>query len=76
MQGISRRGDTHIRRLLIQGGKALLRQLDKKTDPRSLWVNRIKNERGSNKAAVAIANKNARIMLALLKSGDNDRKIA
>ena len=76
LQGISKRGDTHIRRLLIQGGRAVLRQLNKKDDPRSSWIKRIKNERGSNKAAVAIANKNARIMLALLKSGDDYRKAA
>lgn len=74
--GISKRGDKHIRKLLIHGGRSVVRVVDKKTDPRSCWVKRIKNERGKNKANVAVANKNARIILAMLKSGDEYRKAA
>lgn len=74
--GISKRGDKHIRKLLVHGGRSVVRVVDKKNDPRSCWVKRIKNERGINKANVAVANKNARIILAMLKSGEEYRKAA
>ena len=74
--GISKRGDKYIRKLLVHGGRSVVRVVDKKNDKRSCWVKRIKNERGKNKANVAVANKNARIILAMLKSGEEYRKAA
>lgn len=74
--GISKRGDRYVRSLLIHGGRAVTRVCDNKTDKRSLWVSRIKRERGVNKAAVAVANKNARIILGMLKSGEPYRKVS
>src|SRR6056300_93795 len=74
--GISKRGDKHIRKLLVHGGRSVVRVAEKKNDQRSCWVKRIKNERGTNKANVAVANKNARIILAMLKSGEEYRKAA
>lgn len=74
--GISKRGDKHVRRLLIHGGRSVVNNVDNKNDGRSLWIKRIKNERGRNKAAVAVANKNARIILAMLKSGEEYRQVA
>lgn len=76
LQGISKRGDDYIRQLLVHGGRSVARIADKKKDTRSLWVTRLKQERGYNKAAVAVANKNARIMLSMIKSGENYRKAA
>lgn len=35
-------------------------------DARSCWIRRIAQERGRNRAALAVANKNARIIWALL----------
>jgi transposase len=42
-------------------------------DRRSIWASRLKLARGFNVAAVALANKNARIIWALLTRGDNYR---
>lgn len=68
--GISKRGDRYIRTLLIHGGRAVVKYADRKSDPRSQWITRLKARRGANAAAVAVANKNARIIWALLARGD------
>lgn len=64
--GISKRGDTYIRTLLIQGARCVVRYIGTKEDRRSQWIRELKERRGSNRAAVAVANKNARIIWALL----------
>ncbi|MDD1633732.1 MAG: IS110 family transposase, partial [Methylococcaceae bacterium] len=66
--GISKRGDTYLRTLLIQGAKSVLKVVDKKTDPRSLWLQNLCTRKHKNIAAVALANKNARIAWALLSN--------
>ena len=66
--GISKRGDTNLRTLLIHGARSVLRTAEGKTDRMSLWAMKKKATRGHNRAAVAIANKNARIIWALLMS--------
>lgn len=67
--GISKRGDTYLRTLLIHGARAVLRVADKKDDPRSRWLQNLCRRRNKNIAAVALANKNARIVWALLTKG-------
>jgi transposase len=74
--GISKRGDRYLRGLLIHGGRAVVRTTEKKTNARSLWVNRLKNKGGVNKAAVAVANKNARIAMAMILSGSEYKKVS
>lgn len=64
---ISKRGDRYIRSLLVHGARAAIRVADKRTDRQGAWLVRLKTERGYNKASVALANKNARIILKLLK---------
>jgi transposase len=71
--GITKRGDRYLRTLLIHGARASLRWSGSKTDSYSRWANRIRAERGPNVAAVAMANKNARILWALLNRGDRFR---
>jgi transposase len=71
--GITKRGDRYLRTLLIHGARASLRWSATKTDPYSRWATRIKTQRGSNIAAVAMANKNARILWALLNRSDRFR---
>ena len=66
--GISKRGDTYLRTLLIQDAKSVLKVVDKKTDPRSLWLQNLCARKHKNIAAVALANKNARIAWALLSN--------
>jgi transposase len=64
--GISKRGDTYLRTLLILGARAVIRMLEQKTDRTDTWVKGLLARRNSNVAAVALANKNARIVWALL----------
>jgi transposase len=64
--GISKRGDVYLRTLLIHGARATLRWIATKSDDRSRWLRALIARRGKNRAAVALANKNARIVWALL----------
>ena len=49
---------------------------DKKEDKRSRWLRELKAKAGINRACVALANKNARIAMALLLSGQHYKKAA
>lgn len=62
--GISKRGDPYLRGLLIHGARAALRS--RRTDPPLAWARGLAARRGHNKAVVALANKNARILWAML----------
>jgi transposase len=64
--GISKRGDVYLRTLLVHGARATLRWIETKPDDRSRWLRALIARRGKNRAAVALANKNARIVWALL----------
>src|SRR5919204_1067314 len=66
--GISKRGDVYLRTLLVHGARATLRWVDTQSDDRSRWLRALIARRGKNRAAVAIAHKNARIVWALLTS--------
>lgn len=70
MMGITKRGDRHLRTLLVHGARAVVRTAKNKTDARSRWANDLHQRRGHNKAVVAVANKNARIIWAVLSSGE------
>jgi len=69
--GISKRGDAYLRSLLIHGARAVIRTARTKDDPLSRWVTRIADRRHPNVAAVALANKTARIAWAMLNRGTN-----
>ena len=64
--GISKRGDSYLRGLLIHGARAVIRQARHKTDRLSRWIIQLVARRGHNKAAVALANKMARMGWAIL----------
>jgi transposase len=64
--GIRKRGDRYLRTLLVHGARATLRGVDTKGDDRSQWLRALIARRGKNRAAVALANKKARIGWALL----------
>jgi transposase len=68
--GITKRGDTYLRSLLIQGAKSAVMSAHKRSDPISVWVTALKERLGWQKAAVALANKNARILWAVMTKGD------
>jgi transposase len=63
---ISIRGDRYLRQLFVHGACATLRWIDSKQDDRSRWLKTLMARRGNNRAAVALANKNARIAWAHL----------
>lgn len=63
--GISKRGDTYLRTLLIHGARAVVRFAENKAESES-WLRKLIIRRNKNIAAVALANKNARIIWALL----------
>ena len=63
---ITKRGDVYLRTLLVHGARALMRHLAEREDRKSRWVLALKERRGFNKAAVALAAKHARILWALL----------
>jgi transposase len=69
--GISKGGDTYARTLLVHGARAVLRRANKKTDKHSKWVSDVVSRRGYNKAAVALANKTARIAWSIIREGSN-----
>jgi transposase len=68
LKGISKRGDTYLRTLMIHGARSVLKYVAGKTDARSRWLQELIARRGYNRAAVALANKNARVIQALLSS--------
>lgn len=70
LMGISKRGDSYLRMLLVHGARAALIHAHKKEDRLSRWVTGLKERRGWNIATVALAAKNARIAWALLSKGE------
>lgn len=71
--GISKRGDRYLRTLMIHGARAVLGKANGKTDPRSQWIGQMRERRHPNVVAVAIANKNARIVWSLLSRQEDYR---
>lgn len=67
--GISKRGDRHLRALLVHGARSVVSRADGKQDPQSRWIQRLVARRGKNKATVALANKMARMGWAVLRHG-------
>jgi transposase len=74
--GISKRGDKYIRTLLIHGARSVVCKVSNKEDKRSIWIQKLKERRGMNKTCVAVANKNARIIWALLNKKEAYKKAA
>jgi transposase len=71
--GISKRGDGYLRSLFIHGARAAIRYAPKRNTRRSRWVLEKVKTRGMNKACVALANRNARVLWALLARGEEYR---
>jgi transposase len=66
--GISKRGDVYLRTLMIHGARAVVARATHKDDRLSRWVNNIANKKHPNVAAVALANKTARMAWAMLRN--------
>lgn len=63
---ITKRGDNYLRTLLIQGAKVAVMTAGKRDDPISRWLAQLAARVGWQKACVAMANKNARILWAVM----------
>ena len=71
--GISKRGNSYLRTLLIHGARAVLRYSEGKTDRFSRWAQALLERRGHNRACVAVANKLARIAWVIMAKGEHYR---
>ena len=63
---ITKRGNRYVRKLLVQCAMSHVRHLESRTDNLSLWLKKLKDRRGVQVAAIALANKLARISWAML----------
>lgn len=66
--GISKRGDTYLRTLLIHGARSVIVNAKHKDDRLSQWVTELVKRSHNNVAAVALANKTARMAWAMLNN--------
>ncbi len=64
--GISKRGNGYLRRMLIHGSRSIMRWRGKRWP----WLAKLRARRPANVAAVAIANKTARTIWAMLRYGE------
>ena len=65
----------YLRTLLIHGARAALGRVREKQDPRSLWLGKMRQRRHPNIVAVALANKNSRILAPKIESEDHTKDI-
>jgi len=65
--GISKRGDVYLRTLMIHGARAVVARATNKDDRLSRWVTNLATRKHPNVAAVALANKTARMAWAMLR---------
>ena len=68
--GIIKRDDTYLRKRLIQGAKSAVMTAHRRSDPISQWALALRERCGWQKAVVALANKNARILWAVMARGE------
>jgi transposase len=66
---ITKQGDTYLRTLLIQAAKSAVLTAHRRSDRISSWLCALRERSGWQIAAVALANKNARILWALMTKG-------
>ena len=67
---ITKRGDAYLRTLLIQGAKSVVKTAHTRADPISKWVLALKERSGWQKAVLAMANKNAQTLWAVMTRGE------
>ena len=66
LQGISKRGDSYLGKLLVHGARAVIRYSKDRDDGPSQWLNELVVRKHLNVATVALANKTARIAWAIV----------
>jgi transposase len=70
---ITKRGNRYLRKLLVQCAWSIIRHINKAKDRISLWAKALIERRGPQKTAVALANKLARIIWAMLARQEHYR---
>ena len=73
MGGISKMGDRYLRHLLVVGATAVVRYTRRKATTISIWANRLLERKPARLVTVAVANKMARIVWAVMARGENYR---
>ena len=73
--GINKRGDPYLQTLLIHGARSIVFRCKTRNEQRNRWLSELKKRRGVNRTAVALANKNARILWALIAKEDEYRRV-
>lgn len=73
MGGMSKRGNQTLRRLLIHGARSVVNWSENKTDALSLWIQTLLKRMHYCKVVVAVANKIARMIWAVLAKGEHYR---
>lgn len=73
--GITKRGDPYLRMLLIHGARSVVYRAAHKNDSRSQWIAEKQRKLGTAKTYVAVANKNARVIWALLARDEPYRRV-
>jgi transposase len=68
--GISKRGNTYLRRLLIHGARSCVQTCDRQRHPLGAWITRLEQRMHRNKVIVALANKIARVAWKILIKPD------
>lgn len=74
--GITKRGDPYLRMLLVHGARSVVYRAPTKKDSRSQWIAEKQRKLGTAKTCVAVANKNARVIWALLARDETYRRAA
>ena len=74
--GISKHGNSYLRKLFIHGARTVLHLVRDRSTPITKWVDGLKERAHPNVAAVAMANKLARIAWAVLTKGERYRASA
>jgi len=72
--GITKRGDSYIRKNLIHGCRAVVFHASGKSDKKSNWISNKLSSKGVNKTSVAVANKTARAIWAVLAKEEEYRR--
>jgi transposase len=73
--GRRKRGDGSVRKLLVHGARATVRWVGSTTARRSQWIRACVERRGTNRTAVAVAKKNARIAWVLLRRQQDSQPV-
>ena len=68
--GLSKRGDSYLRRQLIHGARALVWRTPGREGKLRLWISCLRQRRPFNVVVAAVANKLARILWAMLRHGE------